>query len=145
MSQQLTFLLKYKKDLSVTVTLGWFSTTPARTIGSKTDLRYTSDDVLIKEDLIEKTITLLQETINSYLKEEDSIKTRILDLKTLLCECNRSELVSQLLDNIDTCQNEIKSYQDEIEEYQCYIDKLRFILSSYIENKTDWDLYYWNC
>lgn len=144
MSQYLNFTLKHKSS-AVSLSLGYFCTTPARQMADAGAFPYTENDTQLSEDLIHSYINILKEELKGSRQFLEKYLKQKSEYQESLYKCTSKEVAEMLLDMISDIDLSLKDLQEDVEDWEWRINKISVILEIYEDNKSEWDLYYTNC
>lgn len=144
MSQYLTFTLKHKLS-EVSISPGYFCTTPARQIADAGAFPYTESETLLSVDLVRSYLQLLKEECKNSQQYLSEYLKRKSEYQESLYKCTSKEVAEMLLDMISDIELSLKDLQEDVDDWEWRINKISTILEMYDDNKSDWDLYYTNC
>ncbi len=144
MSQYLTLFLK-KKNTDISISLGWFSTTPARQISSLGAFPYTESDTLVTPSSAESYLSIITEERDRYKKYLEEEMHKKAEMEKSIYTCVSKEVFQVVLENIESIKQSIFELEETVDEWDWIINKITFATDVWKENKEEWDLYYHNC
>ena len=142
MSQYLSFCLKRKDTSELKIELGYWCTTPARTLSSEGIFPYTEDTTLVTPDRYKEYM----DGLDYYIKStEDSIhREQELNYRELFQNSKSKEAAEFAYDRMIESESFIKEMDEEIDLYK----DIRKTIQTYwaiAQENPQYDLYYINC
>ena len=146
MSQYLSFKLINKNNPELSVDLGYWCTSIARTIGREFDgiFQYTQINVKIDYKTLESYIDTLQDGINVYKNNLRKVQEKKKEQLELLLNAQTEIALESIKEEISYLDSSIEAWQDDIETWEMVEKKLIFILYTLGDNKEEWELVYKN-
>lgn len=146
MSQYLSFKLINKNNPELSVDLGYWCTSIARTIGREFDgiFQYTQINVKIDYKTLESYIDTLQDGINVYKNNLRKVQEKKKEQLELLLNAQTEIALESIKEEISYLDSSIEAWQDDIETWEMVEKKLIFILDTLGDNKEEWELVYKN-
>lgn len=146
MSQYLSFKLINKNNPELSVDLGYWCTSIARTIGREFNgiFQYTEINVKIDYKTLESYIDTLQDGINVYKNNLRNVQEKKKEQLELLLNAQTEIALESIKEEISYLDSSIEAWQDDIETWEMVEKKLNFILDTLGDNKEEWELVYKN-
>ena len=146
MSQYLSFKLINKNNPELSVDLGYWCTSIARTIGREFNgiFQYTEINVKIDYKTLESYIDTLQDGINVYKNNLRKVQEKKKEQLELLLNAQTEIALESIKEEISYLDSSIEAWQDDIETWEMVEKKLIFILDTLGNNKEEWELVYKN-
>lgn len=146
MSQYLSFKLINKNNPELSVDLGYWCTSIARTIEREFDgiFQYTEINVKLDYKTLESYIDTLQDGINEYKNNLRNVQEKKKEQLELLLNAQTEIALESIKEEISYLDSSIEAWQDDIETWEMVEKKLNFILDTLGDNKEEWELVYKN-
>lgn len=146
MSQYLSFKLINKNNPELSVDLGYWCTSIARTIGREFNgiFQYTEINVKLDYKTLESYIDTLQDGINEYKNNLRNVQEKKKEQLELLLNAQTEIALESIKEEISYLDSSIEAWQDDIETWEMVEKKLNFILDTLGDNKEEWELVYKN-
>lgn len=146
MSQYLSFKLINKNNPELSVDLGYWCTSIARTIGREFDgiFQYTEINVKLDYKTLESYIDTLQDGINEYKNNLRNVQEKKKEQLELLLNAQTEIALESIKEEISYLDSSIEAWKDDIDTWEMVEKKLIFILDTLGDNKEEWELVYKN-
>lgn len=141
MSQYLSFYLKRRDTSGIRIELGYWCTTPARTLSGEGIFRYTNEETKVTPELYEYNM----HEFNTYIKSmQDYIQDeKDKNYKDLFQGCKSEESARIAYEYMQDSEACIKEWTEELEIYTDIRDTIKTYWNIAQEND-QYDLYYTN-
>lgn len=146
MNQYLSFKLINKNNPELSVDLGYWCTSIARTIGREFNgiFQYTEINVKIDYKTLESYIDTLQDGINVYKNNLRNVQEKKKEQLELLLNAQTEIALESIKEEISYLDSSIEAWKDDIDTWEMVEKKLIFILDTLGDNKEEWELVYKN-
>jgi hypothetical protein len=146
MSQYLSFKLINKNNPELSVDLGYWCTSIARTIGREFNgiFQYTEINVKLDYKTLESYIDTLQDGINEYKNNLRNVQEKKKEQLELLLNAQTEIALESIKEEISYLDSSIEAWKDDIDTWEMVEKKLSFILDTLGDNKEEWELVYKN-
>lgn len=142
MSQYLSFYLKRRDTSGLKVDLGYWCTTPARTLSGEGIFKWTESETKVTPELYQSYMNDFDYFIKSM---QDSIQAeKDKDYKGLFQGCKTKEAAEYAYERFYDSEQCIAEWKEELELYTAIRDKIKIFWSIAQENSEQYDLYYTN-
>lgn len=141
MSQYLSFYLKRRDTSGIRIELGYWCTTPARTLSGEGIFRYTNEETKVTRELYEYNMHEFNAYIQSmqdYIQDEKDK-----NYKELFQGCKSEESARIAYEHMQDSEACIKEWAEELEIYTDIRDTIKTYWNIAQEND-QYDLYYTN-